>query len=87
MKKTPDGRDEPPDQVQLTTSQQRYKLTIADNGIGLPLKISLSMFEPYVPDNAPKGLGLGLVSIVKKISLKNPAGNTIALENAPVFAG
>jgi two-component system nitrogen regulation sensor histidine kinase NtrY len=58
------------------------EITIADNGIGLP-EDRARLFEPYVTTRSA-GTGLGL-PIVKKIIEEH--GGTLALEDAPVFAG
>ncbi|MBY6089837.1 sensor histidine kinase NtrY-like [Maritimibacter alkaliphilus] len=58
------------------------RITIADNGIGLPEDRS-RLFEPYVTTR-DKGTGLGL-PIVKKIIEEH--GGSLALEDAPRFDG
>ncbi len=58
------------------------RITIADNGIGLPADRA-RLFEPYVTTRA-EGTGLGL-SIVRKIIEEH--GGTLRLEDAPVFEG
>ena len=57
-------------------------IRICDNGIGLPEERG-RLFEPYVTLK-PGGTGLGL-PIVKKIIEEH--GGTLALLDAPVFAG
>lgn len=58
-------------------SPARCKITIEDNGIGLPAKNQDSLFEPYVTTRE-KGTGLGL-AIVKKI-IEDHCG-TLSLAN------
>ncbi len=58
------------------------RITIADNGIGLP-EDRARLFEPYVTTRA-EGTGLGL-SIVRKIIEEH--GGSLRLEDAPVFDG
>jgi len=58
------------------------RITIADNGIGLP-EDRARLFEPYVTTRA-EGTGLGL-SIVRKIIEEH--GGSLRLEDAPVFEG
>ena len=60
----------------------RARITISDNGIGLP-EDRARLFEPYVTTR-DAGTGLGL-PIVKKIIEEH--GGTLALEDAPVFEG
>lgn len=69
-------------EVVLTPGPDEVTLTIADNGIGLPADRA-RLFEPYVTTRA-NGTGLGL-AIVKKIIEEH--GGTLALTDAPVFAG
>jgi two-component system nitrogen regulation sensor histidine kinase NtrY len=68
--------------VTLRVESQRARITIADNGVGLP-QDRARLFEPYVTTRR-KGTGLGL-PIVKKIIEEH--GGTLALEDADVFAG
>ena len=68
--------------VTLEQLDSRAKLTIADNGIGLP-EDRARLFEPYVTTRS-EGTGLGL-PIVKKIIEEH--GGTLALEDAPAFDG
>ncbi len=68
--------------VTLTRSDNTARLTIADNGIGLP-EDRARLFEPYVTTRS-EGTGLGL-PIVKKIIEEH--GGSLTLENAPVFDG
>ncbi len=73
---------QPEVRVALRLEGSRVVLTIADNGIGLP-EDRARLFEPYVTTRE-KGTGLGL-PIVKKIIEEH--GGTLALRDAPVFAG
>ncbi len=67
--------------VTLTEDMGSARITIADNGIGLP-EDRARLFEPYVTTRS-EGTGLGL-PIVKKIIEEH--GGHLALEDAPVFA-
>ena len=69
-------------EVTLTLANNAARLTIADNGIGLP-EDRARLFEPYVTTRS-EGTGLGL-PIVKKIIEEH--GGTLTLENAPIFDG
>ncbi len=80
-KGAPDGHA-PRIEVALRTADDWAEITIADNGIGLP-EDRARLFEPYVTTRSA-GTGLGL-PIVKKIIEEH--GGTLALEDAPVFAG
>ena len=66
--------------VKLAVEDQIARITIADNGIGLPADRA-RLFEPYVTTRA-KGTGLGL-PIVKKI-IEEHSG-TLVLEDAAPF--
>ena len=66
--------------VDLSTTETRLLVTIADNGIGLP-EDRTRLFEPYVTTR-DKGTGLGL-PIVKKIIEEH--GGTLSLRDAAPF--
>ena len=68
--------------VSFTQGEVDLRITIADNGIGLP-EDRARLFEPYVTTRA-EGTGLGL-SIVRKIIEEH--GGSLRLEDAPVFEG
>ncbi|MEX0319661.1 MAG: ATP-binding protein [Ruegeria sp.] len=68
--------------VRLSHEANGTRITIADNGIGLP-EDRARLFEPYVTTR-DEGTGLGL-PIVKKIIEEH--GGTLALEDAPIFDG
>ncbi|MFY9210611.1 MAG: PAS domain-containing sensor histidine kinase [Aestuariivita sp.] len=68
--------------IALDADEMRARITISDNGIGLP-EDRARLFEPYVTTR-DAGTGLGL-PIVKKIIEEH--GGTLALEDAPVFEG
>lgn len=56
------------------------KITISDNGIGIPVRDRVKVFEPYY-STKEKGTGLGL-SIVKSI-IEDHSGVIRALPNEP----
>jgi two-component system nitrogen regulation sensor histidine kinase NtrY len=66
--------------VTLSTANGGARMTISDNGIGLP-EDRARLFEPYVTTRSA-GTGLGL-PIVKKIIEEH--GGTLTLENAAPF--
>jgi len=68
--------------LRAETLDDFVRITIADNGIGLP-QDRAKLFEPYVTTR-DKGTGLGL-PIVKKIIEEH--GGTLVLTDAPVFDG
>ncbi|WP_300032304.1 PAS domain-containing sensor histidine kinase [uncultured Roseobacter sp.] len=80
-KGAPDGFA-PQIQVAMTVDGDRARISIADNGIGLP-EDRARLFEPYVTTRS-EGTGLGL-PIVKKIIEEH--GGSLVLEDAPVFDG
>ncbi len=67
--------------VRMQAGPGHVRITIADNGIGLP-EDRARLFEPYVTTRA-SGTGLGL-PIVRKIIEEH--GGTLTLEDAPPFA-
>ncbi len=66
--------------LHMSTEGEFARITIADNGIGLP-EDRARLFEPYVTTRS-EGTGLGL-PIVKKIIEEH--GGTLSLEDAPIF--
>ena len=69
-------------EVRLMTEADVARITIADNGIGLP-EDRARLFEPYVTTRS-EGTGLGLPIGKKSIE---EHGGTLILDNAPVFDG
>ena len=80
-KGAPDGHV-PRIEVRMETGPQGARITISDNGIGLP-EDRARLFEPYVTTR-DEGTGLGL-PIVKKIIEEH--GGTLTLDDAAPFAG
>ena len=76
----PDGF-KPEIRIAMTHDNTRARITISDNGIGLP-EDRARLFEPYVTTR-DKGTGLGL-PIVKKIIEEH--GGLLTLEDAEPFA-
>jgi len=68
--------------VSLTTANGTARITVSDNGIGLPEDRS-RLFEPYVTTRA-KGTGLGL-PIVKKI-IEEHGGKLTLTDSEPLDA-
>lgn len=68
--------------IALEVQDDTARISIADNGIGLPADRA-RLFEPYMTTRE-KGTGLGL-PIVKKIIEEH--GGTLTLSDAPVFEG
>ncbi len=76
------GNDyEPEIRIGLEKTNSGVRISIADNGIGLP-EDRARLFEPYVTTRE-KGTGLGL-PIVKKIIEEH--GGSMVLEDAPAFS-
>jgi len=63
--------------LSTTSTETEFKLTISDNGSGIPEQILSRVFEPYMTTKT-KGTGLGL-PIVKKIIEEH--GGRISIEN------
>jgi two-component system nitrogen regulation sensor histidine kinase NtrY len=78
--KHPDHMFDPQIKIQLAQGEQVLRITVADNGIGLP-EDRARLFEPYVTTRS-EGTGLGL-PIVRKIIEEH--GGTLTLEDAPAF--
>ena len=75
----PDGHA-PEIRVAMDLLDERVRITIEDNGVGLP-EDRAKLFEPYVTTR-DEGTGLGL-PIVKKIIEEH--GGTLVLQDAPAF--
>jgi signal transduction histidine kinase len=60
------------------------RIEVEDNGPGLPPRMELAVFEPYVrgPDNQQPGIGLGLAT-VKRITEAH--GGRVAVRSTPGF--
>jgi len=80
VEKKPDLSIEPIIRIQMWVEDGSAKISIADNGIGLPSDRA-KLFEPYVTTR-DKGTGLGL-PIVKKIIDEH--GGVLTLTDAPAF--
>ena len=78
-KGAPEGHA-PEIRVTMDPLDEQVRITIADNGIGLP-EDRAKLFEPYVTTR-DEGTGLGL-PIVKKIIEEH--GGTLVLQDAPTF--
>ncbi|MDW4497788.1 PAS domain-containing sensor histidine kinase [Sulfitobacter sp. D35] len=78
-KSAPDGH-EPEIRVAMTVDEDRARIAVSDNGIGLP-EDRARLFEPYVTTRS-EGTGLGL-PIVKKIIEEH--GGSLTLEDAEPF--
>ena len=80
-----DGDAAPPGciRIALTETGRSLRVTITDNGVGLPAEGRDKLTDPYVTTRR-KGSGLGL-AIVKKIAEQH--GGVIALSDAPEESG
>ncbi|MEO9515737.1 MAG: PAS domain-containing sensor histidine kinase [Paracoccaceae bacterium] len=78
-KGAPEGHA-PEIRVTMDPLDDQVRITIADNGVGLP-EDRAKLFEPYVTTR-DEGTGLGL-PIVKKIIEEH--GGTLVLQDAPIF--
>jgi two-component system nitrogen regulation sensor histidine kinase NtrY len=67
-------------QTEYNKTHQVLKISIADNGVGIPPRDKVRVFEPYF-STKEKGTGLGL-PIVKSI-IEDHGGVIRALDNTP----
>ncbi len=81
----PEAEPSPPGRIELSVhpSESEVRITVADNGTGLPQQDRDRLTEPYVTYK-PKGTGLGL-AIVKKIMEEH--GGQLALDDRAGAAG
>lgn len=72
--------------VSLSVVKNKYRIIIADNGVGIPKEISENIFSPFIVGdesrNTKQGSGLGL-AIVKTIVEKH--GGKIKLNTSDKF--
>jgi signal transduction histidine kinase len=64
----------------LSAAGGRVRVTVADEGEGMPPEVQARLFEPFFTTRAPRGLGLGLFAargIVER------HGGAISVESAP----
>ncbi len=80
QQEAPDIEFTPRIKVSFNLRDEDLRITIADNGIGLP-EDRVRLFEPYVTTRS-EGTGLGL-PIVRKIIEEH--GGSLRLDDAPVF--
>lgn len=66
-------------EVDLRASEGKVRLTIRDNGPGVPADLSAHLFEPFVTSKA-RGTGLGLFVVD---TLVRGMGGSVRLENVP----
>lgn len=65
--------------IMLTGNSERLKVSIEDNGGGMPDEIMQRIFDPYVSSKGDKGTGLGLY--MAKLIIKDRMGGNISLKN------
>src|SRR5262249_2005249 len=66
-----------------TTSQQVCRLSIEDNGIGIPFEDQKRLFRPFVQlhgEEVYEGVGLGLATVRKAVELM---GGRIGITSTP----
>jgi signal transduction histidine kinase len=61
------GSDSPQVHVSFTGENEWPSLRIVDNGPGVPEKIRAALFQPFVSEGKPSGMGLGL-ALAQKIA-------------------
>jgi signal transduction histidine kinase len=69
--------------LELARAGERARVTIADDGPGIPAELAATLFEPFVSAR-PGGSGLGL-AVARRIAERH--GGTLALESPPGTPG
>ena len=81
------GSSSPQVHISFTVEDENLSVRIADNGGGVPERIRGTLFEPFVSEGKPSGMGLGL-ALAQKIAQEHN-GNVRLEETRPgrtVFA-
>ena len=73
------ARGVPQVQISCTEDTAQISLHIADNGLGVPEAIRDSLFQPFVSQGKPSGMGLGL-ALAQKIAQEH--NGNVKLENS-----
>jgi signal transduction histidine kinase len=73
------GPEPPQVWLSLTEETDRFVLRVADNGPGVPESIRITLFQPFVSEGKPGGIGLGL-TLAHKIAQEHGGG--VALEQS-----
>jgi signal transduction histidine kinase len=64
----------------LTVAEGIARLTVKDEGEGMPQDVQAQLFRPFFTTKGPRGTGLGLVSVQSTVSQH---GGTISVESLP----
>lgn len=75
------GSQNPQIRLSLSEEGERVCLRIADNGPGVPESIRVTLFQPFVSEGKPSGIGLGL-ALAHKIAQEH-GGNVTLEESRP----
>jgi signal transduction histidine kinase len=73
------GTEAPRLQISLAEDGDSIRLRIADNGPGVPDSIRTTLFQPFVSEGKPSGIGLGL-ALANKIAQEH--GGSVTLEES-----
>jgi signal transduction histidine kinase len=65
--------------VHLTEVDERICVTVSDNGSGIPVSVSRTLFNPFVTAEKPNGTGLGL-TLARRIAEEH--GGSVFLEKS-----
>ena len=70
--------------AEIDKSSNQVKVTVRDNGLGIPNEIIKTLFDPFVTKKKANGTGLGL-AIVKQYITAHGGEITVANDNGAVF--
>jgi len=65
--------------VHLTDADEQIRVTIADNGPGIPASVQRTLFNPFVTAGKPDGIGLGL-TLARRVAEEH--GGSVSLEES-----
>lgn len=69
-----------PIHLSLAVTEGVARLTVKDEGLGMPEAVRAQLFRPFFTTKGPRGTGLGLVSVKSTVSQH---GGTISVESWP----
>jgi signal transduction histidine kinase len=65
--------------VHLTEVDERFYISISDNGPGIPASVRRTLFDPFVTTGKPNGTGLGL-TLARRVAEEH--GGSVCLEKS-----
>lgn len=70
------GAGDPEMEISLSEESDRIVVSVADSGPGVPESVRVTLFQPFVSEGKPSGIGLGL-TLAHKIAQEHGGGVTL----------